>query len=82
MQAMLEENITVSRGGKLPAPPSLPFVGFLFGPQYSPQNPEHVFFLILSFFSTTSFKKVYYTIPKQGEGGGAGNNRMLRSIMK
>lgn len=74
MQAILEENTTVSRGWKT-CSTTVPSTG---GTSFWGLSTVHkilsmFFFLIPSFFSTMLFskkKKVYYMIPE--EGGGAG----------
>jgi len=83
MQAILEENTTVSRRWKT----SRTTVPSIRGTSFWGLSTVHkilsmFFFLISSFFSTMSLNKVYYVILKQGGGGGAGDSRMLRSMMK
>jgi hypothetical protein len=44
---------------------------FFLGPQYSSQNPEHVFLShIIIFLNHVIKKKVYYMIPNREEGAG------------
>jgi hypothetical protein len=45
---------------------------FFLGPQYSSQNPEHVFLSHTVIFLNHVILKKSYMIPKQRGGGGAG----------
>lgn len=55
---------------------------FFLGPQYSSQNPEHVFLSHIVIFLNHVIKKSLLHDPQQGGGGGAGDSRMLRSMTK